>query len=364
MHNELIYELALNNVPKIGNVLSSRLLRHFKSAKNVFDANENDLLKVSGIGTTHIQEIKLFNDFSAYENEISFIEKEKLQYQNILSNEYETNLKECIDAPLYYFSKGNFSWENRTNIAIVGTRQMTNYGKQIIDELLEYLADFQVNIISGFAYGVDIYTHKKCIELNIPTIGILAHGFDMIYPKIHKKFIKPMLENGGFITEYKSSTQPERENFLQRNRIIAGLSKATLIVESAFGGGAITTANYAFNYDREVFAAAGKIQDIYSQGCNALIKKNIAQIYTEPSDFDFLLDEKQIIKKINPQKKIFVELNAKEQKIFDYLSVNGKTQFDSLSLQLDFTTSELMNHLLVMEFNGIITQSAGKYFEI
>ncbi len=364
MYDELSYQLALKDISGIGNVLAIRLLKKFGEAKNIFEASKEQLLEVPGIGISHIKSLKSFNNFLSYQKEQEFMKTQNLSYHNILSDEYEINLKECTDAPMYYFSKGKFTWQNRVNIAIVGTRQITTYGRQVVDELLKYLAQFPINIISGFAYGTDIYTHNKCIELNIPTIAVLAHGFDTIYPKIHKKFIKPILENGGFITEYKSGTQPERENFLQRNRIIAGLSKTTIVIESAFGGGAITTANYAFNYDREVFAVAGKVQDVYSQGCNMLIKKNIAQIYTQPNDLEYLFEAKPKIQKEKAETINLTALNIEEQHIYNYLSKNGKTQFDTLAHHLNSTTSQLMNTLLVMEFAGIIKQSAGKYFEI
>jgi len=363
-YSELLHCLCLKNTAGIGNILANRLLYHFKSAKNIFEAKDSDFEKISGIGINHIKNIRnSYTKINNYASEIDYILENSIQANTIFNTNYSKLLAEIPDSPITYFSKGNFNLNEKINISIVGTRKMTSYGKQIIEEIIEFLSQYNINIISGLAYGVDIAAHKFCIEKGVPTVAVLAHGFKHLYPASHKKYLKSIMENGGIITEYTSETLPIKENFLQRNRIIAGLSPVTIVIESAFGGGAITTANYAFNYDREIFAVPGKTTDIYSQGCNRLISQNKAQIFNRPEDLiDIIGLNKTIHSQI--QSKLFLDLNENEEKIVSILKENKRMQIDSLSNTLEKPTYQLMNILLELEFKGIIRPLAGKYFEL
>ena len=263
------------------------------------------------------------------------------------------------------FYDGNIRLENRPVISIVGTRNMTLYGKDFIEKLLSDIKPYNPVIVSGFAYGVDITAHKAALENGLQTIGILAHGLDRIYPKVHKKYMAKVLENGGFYTEYGHQTEPLRENFLQRNRIIAGISDATIVVESAVKGGALVTAEMANGYNREVFAVPGRTTDVYSQGCNSLIRTNKAQLLNSANDLMYYLNWDQLKKPektIQPQ--LFVNLQGDEKTVYDFLQQNGKNTLDHIALETKIPVFKLSSLLLGLELQGLIRPLPGKYFEV
>jgi predicted Rossmann fold nucleotide-binding protein DprA/Smf involved in DNA uptake len=205
--------------------------------------------------------------------------------------------------------------------------------------------------------------HQLAIENGLQTIGVLAHGLNQIYPKTHKKYMAKMEENGGFITEFWSSTNPDKENFVRRNRIVAGIAEATIVIESADKGGSLITANLANDYNRDVFAVPGRVTDKYSQGCNNLIKTQKANVLTTAADLIYILNW-DIEKKTKPiQKQLFVNLEPDEQKIYDFLLKNGKELLDSIALQCDFPIFKISGMLLNMELKGVIRPLPGKLFE-
>jgi DNA processing protein len=242
---------------------------------------------------------------------------------------------------------------------------MSAYGRDFTHNLVEELAAYNPIIVSGFAYGVDICAHKAAVKNNLQTIAVLAHGFETIYPKVHKQYINQLNKKGGFLTEFWSEEQPLRENFLKRNRIVAGISKATIIVESAEKGGSLVTADIANSYNRDVFALPGRITDFYSKGCNNLIKNNKAHLLNTPSDVVQLLnwDIKEKQQKVI-QKQLFIDLNDDEQKIYDYLKNNGKQLLDVIALDSGIPLFQLSSILLQMELKGITKPLPGKMFEI
>jgi DNA processing protein len=235
----------------------------------------------------------------------------------------------------------------------------------ISDENLEEIKGTAAIIVSGYAYGVDICAHKVAIKNNLQTIAVLAHGFEQIYPKVHKKYINQVNENGGFLTEFWSEEQPLRENFLKRNRIVAGISKATIIIESAEKGGSLVTADIANSYNRDVFAVPGRANDIYSKGCNNLIKNNRATLLTSSEDIVKMLnwDIQKTPKKVI-QKQLFIDLNENEQKIYDLLSDKGQQLLDVISLECNIPIYQLSSILLQMEMKGITKPLPGKLFEL
>lgn len=248
-------------------------------------------------------------------------------------------------------------------ISIVGTRQITSYGTEFCKKLIEDIAPLDPVIVSGFAYGVDIVAHQLAMDFNLQTIGVLAHGLNQTYPRTHKKYIAQMEENGGFMTEFWSSSNPDKEKFVRRNRIVAGMTEATIVIESADKGGSLITANMANDYNRDVFAVPGRVTDKYSQGCNNLIKTQKANVLTSAADLIYMLNWDLSEKPKAVQKQLFVELEVNEQKIYDFLLKNGKELLDIIALQCDFPIYKISGILLNMELKGVIRPLPGKLFE-
>ncbi len=364
-NEEIYYLLALQKVKGVGDISAKKLLRHFGSATEIFKAAKNNSIDVPDIGTYMIQQIKGFNDFERVNIEMDYIAKNNIKITTIFDDDYPKKLFHAPDSPILFFSKGNFSLESRKTISIVGTRNITAYGKRVVAEIIESLKAFNPIIISGLAYGVDIEAHISALKNDLETIGVLGHGFQRIYPAVHRKIADSMLNQGGLITEFWHTDIIDRNNFLQRNRIVAGISEATLIIESGEKGGALVTADIANSYNRDVFAIPGRINDTYSKGCNNLIKNQQAQLITSGEEIiQFLQWEEKPVKNKNIQLNLFVDLNPDEQKIYDYLIENGKTSLDNLSVALQMPVSKTAQTLLQMELSNIVASLAGKQFEV
>ena len=243
---------------------------------------------------------------------------------------------------------------------------MTSYGRAFCKEVIQGLKEYNPIIISGFAYGVDICAHQQAIENELQTIAVLAHGFDHIYPKAHKKYITKLNENGGFITEFWHNEAPLREHFLKRNRIVAGMSKATIVIESAARGGALVTADIANSYSRDVFAVPGRTSDVFSKGCNHLIKDHKAAVLTDANDIAKMLnwDLKQAKQPKPKQRQLFLELNEVEQSVYDYLIQHGKRALDAIALECAIPVYKLAPLLLQLELKGVLRPLPGKLFEV
>ena len=303
--------------------------------------------------------------FQKAENELRFIEKENIKILHFQDTNYPKHLQNCFDSPVILFQSGKIDLSNRKIISIVGTRQITSYGYTFTQQLIEDLAPLKPIIVSGFAYGVDIVAHQAAIDCGLQTIGVLAHGLNQIYPKNHKKYMAKMEENGGFLTEFWSKSQPDRENFVKRNRIVAGITEATIVIESAEKGGSLITTQIANDYNRDVFAVPGRTTDKYSQGCNNLIKTQRAHLLHSAADLVYILNwelKKKEEKAI--QKQLFVSLEPEEQKIYDYLLKTGKDDLDSIAIACDLPTYTLSSLLLNMELKGVIKPLPGKLFEL
>jgi DNA processing protein len=365
---DLLYVLALQKVEGVGDIVAKKLINHCGSAREVFNAKPQHLKSIDGIGEILIQKLKDKTVFHKAEQELKFIEAEKINVCYYQSENYPERLKHCIDGPILLFSAGNIDFNNRRMISIVGTREITSYGTEFCKKLIEDLAVFNPIIVSGFAYGVDIVAHKAAMDNDLQTIGILAHGLNQIYPKSHKKYVAKMEQKGGFLTEFWSNSNPDKENFVRRNRIVAGMSEATIVIESAEKGGSLITANIANDYSRDVFAVPGRTTDKFSQGCNDLIKTQRANLLTSAADLVYNLNWKLEIasKSRNDksiQKQLFVSLNNEEQKIYDYLQKNGKQLLDVIALDCDFPIFKISSILLNMELKGVIRPLPGKLFE-
>jgi len=361
---ELLHILALLNSEGVGDVLAKKLIAQFGSATAVFSQKNQLLSKISGIGAVTIHALKDKNNFNRAENEIEFINKNSIDYSYFKDEDYPSNLNHCFDAPVLLFKKGNINFKKQKIISIVGTRQITNYGKSVLDELFQGIKEYNPIIVSGFAYGVDIYAHKLAIKHNLQTIAVLAHGLDRIYPSVHEKYVKKLIENGGMLSDFWSDTNPDRENFVKRNRIVAGLSQATVVIESAEKGGSLITADIANSYNRDVFAIPGRITDAYSRGCNQLIKTNKAAVLTSVKDLAYILNwEKDNAAKKTIQKQLFIELSEAEKKVYNYLLKEGKQQLDIIALHCNLPIFKIATLLLNLELKGVIRPLPGKIFE-
>ena len=363
---ELLAVLRLQITKNVGDIIAKKLINNFGSATDVFKAKKIDLLKIDGIGEFIIKHLLDESNIAKAETELNYIQKNNIEYIYYLDDNYPKNLKDsnCSDAPILLFKEGNINLNHQKTIAIVGTRNITNYGKGFCNALIADLAQYNPIIVSGFAYGADICAHKAALDYNLQTIGVFAHGLETVYPKTHKKYIAPMLEHGGFLTEFWHKESPLRENFLKRNRIVAGISKATIVIESGEKGGSLVTADIANSYSRDVFAVPGKTTDIYSTGCNNLIKNNQAHLLTSAEDIVQMLNW-DIKKKEEPQQiALFIDLNPEEQKVYDYLLANGKQMLDVIAMECKIPTYKVSSIVVQMELKGIIKPHPGKMFSV
>lgn len=362
---ELLYTLALQRVPNLGDTSAKKLIQAVGSAEGIFKEKKSRLLKIEGIGQIKLKELSLDLHLPEAEVELAFIESHNINYSYFQDKHYPEGLKHCLDGPILFFYKGNIDIQNKKLISIVGTRNATTYGIAFCEKLLENMAPLNPVIISGFAYGIDITAQKKAMELGLQTIGCLAHGFNQIYPKTHKKYVAKMEENGGFITEFWSNDAFDRNNFLKRNRIIAGLSEATIVIESADKGGSLVTADIANSYNREVFAVPGRANDSQSQGCNNLIKRQQAHLVTSAADVVYHLGWEIDERKSKPkQTQLFVELTKEEKTIWNYLKEKDKELLDVIAIECNLPTFKLASILLNMELKGVIRPLPGKMFQV
>lgn len=365
MKNEqLLYYLALQSSDGIGDINAKKLIAHCGSAEAVFKEKSHQLKKIDGIGQRIIKGLKNANVMHRAEAELEFINKNNVQVSTFLEDDYPERLKHCIDGPIVLFQKGNINLKQQKMISIVGTRMITIYGKSFLKEFIADLKKYNPVIISGLAYGIDVFAHQQAMENNLQTIGVFAHGLDTVYPKIHQKEAEKMQENGGLMTEFWSNTNPDRENFVKRNRIVAGLSEATVVVESASRGGSLITADIANSYNRDVFAVPGRVTDQFSVGCNQLIKSNKAALITSVKDLEYILNwETEDKKPKSIQKQLFVELNDDEQKIYDHLLKEGKQSLDTIALHCAFPIQKTATVLFNLEMKGTVKPLPGKIYE-
>ncbi|UUF15543.1 MULTISPECIES: DNA-processing protein DprA [Flavobacterium] len=360
---DLFYLLALMKVDGVGDIMAKKLLNHCGNAEAIFNSKTNQIAAIDGVGSVMLKNIKDKAIFEKANQELEFIRKNDIKISFFQDETYPDRLKHCIDSPVLIFTGGNIDLKNKKIISIVGTRQITSYGTEFCRKLIEDLAPLDPVIVSGFAYGVDIVAHQFAMDYKLQTIGVLAHGLNQVYPKAHKKYMAKMEENGGFITEFWSTSNPDKENFVRRNRIVAGISEATIVIESADKGGSLITANLANDYNRDVFAVPGRVTDRYSQGCNDLIKTQKANLLTSAADLIYVLNWDIENKPKAIQKQLFIDLDPDEQKIYDFLLKNGKELLDTIALECNFPVFKISGILLNMELKGVIRPLPGKLFE-
>ncbi len=367
MSNDLLYQIALSLTPNIGPVQAKILVEQFGSAENIFKAKISQLKNTEGIGEIRAGSIKNFDRFQEAEEEIKFIEKYNIQPLFISDEKYPTRLLNCYDSPELLYYKGNADLNAAKIVAIVGTRTHTEYGKQVTEKLLKDLASLNVLVVSGLAYGIDAIAHKAALKNNLPTVGVLAHGLDQIYPTHHSSLAKDMLKNGGLLTEFRSRTNPDKHNFPTRNRIVAGMSDATIVIETGIKGGSMITAELANSYNKDVFAFPGKVTDNKSAGCNYLVKSNKAMLLTDAQDLVEIMgwEEKAKSKKEERrQKELFIELSKEERIVVDILKEKEAVHIDEINLRSNLSSSAIAAAILNMELQGVINSLPGKMYSL
>lgn len=362
---ENIYAIALRHCPLVGDVIFRKLVGEVGSAVEVWKLSKSGLQNIFGIGRKIADEIGNPEHLKFAEKEIAFCEQNNIKINLRHLGDLPSLLNECEDAPAILYQKGNFD-STRKVVSIVGTRNITSYGKQFLGDFLKATKNENITTISGLALGVDAEVHEISIQHHIPTVAILAHGFHTLYPSKNRKLSQKILqENGALFTEFNSSQKPDRENFIQRNRIIAGLSPATIVVETAFGGGSISTATFANNYNRDVYALPGRIDEKYSQGCNQLIHQNKAAIISTISSLIEnlgLLQSDEKIGELFPSSEIKVSLPEQQQNLLSILDKKTPLSLDEISQKLAIPTYKILPDLLQLEILGYIKALSGRQY--
>lgn len=368
--NQLKYQIGITLIKGVGPNLAKNLIAYLGSVEAVFTEKKQNLAKIPGIGEVLSKEIVSQDVLRRAEKEIEFIEKNRIQTHFFTQKSYPYRLKECPDSPVMIYYKGTANLNDGKFVSIVGTRKATESGKAICENIIEMLSGKITNlvIVSGMAYGIDICAHKSALDCGVPTIGVMGHGLDRVYPSLHRATAVKMVENGGLLTEFISQTNPDRQNFVQRNRIIAGLCDALLVVESAVKGGALITADLANDYNRDVFAVPGRIGDELSGGCNALIKYNKASLVETAEDIMRLMNWEENKMSKSPeviQTTLFENLTEEEEKIVGLLRQNPDgINVNEMTIMLKMAFSKLSSKLLEMEFRGLVKCLPGGIYKL
>lgn len=359
---DLKYTLALSFMKGIGNVTARQLIERYQSAQLAWEsvcADDGLQLALDSMDE-HPKRHNQWLDLA--EQELDFCSKNNIHIQTYFDEDYPALLKTCTDAPLVLFTKGHSHPSNRKHIALVGTRKITAYGLRFLNQFMHDLKEYQLTIVSGLAYGCDIEAQKLALELGIPTWAVMANSLGRVYPSAHRDIAHHILGQGGWISESPSFKRVVPEFFVKRNRIIAGMSHITVVIESGYRGGSLATAKYAHDYNRPVFALPGRVTDLLSEGCNALINNRKAKMLTSADD---VLHFFQFNKTSNRQQlHVELDLSEDEKKIFQQLQNRGKTHLDQLSLDLNRSSFELLPMLLNLELRQVVKSSSGNYFEV
>lgn len=365
MNNELLHQLALTLIPNIGDVHSKALINIYGNASDIFKAPLHQLEKIEGIGRIRAKSIKSFADFSVCENEIRFLEKEKITPVFITDEIYPQRLLHCYDSPPLLFFKGNAHLNARKIVSIVGTRSNSEYGRQMCEKLVEELSRQNVTVVSGLAFGIDTIAHKSAVKNNLPTIAVLAHGLDRIYPSQNKYLAKEMQEYGGLLTDFRSGTSPDKQNFPRRNRIVAGICDALIVVESNRRGGSLITAEIAGSYHKDLFAVPGRANDIKSEGCNYLIKNNKASMITSADDIlqEMNWSPKPPVSK-KQQQQLYIEFSQSEKILLNILQESSPAEVDELYRRSGLSSGVVAEALLMLEMQGVVQSLPGKKYQV
>ena len=362
MKEDLLYKIAVTKIAKVGPVTARNLISYCGGVKAIFQSNKKDLLKIPGIGETTIANLHDKKVLFEAERELKFVEANNINPLFFLDKDYPSRLKHFQDSPILLYYKGNADLNAPHIVSIVGTRTPTVRGKAFCEEIVEGLSLYNVLIVSGLAYGIDAIAHQASLENKLATIGVLGHGLSRIYPTKHKRMADQMLDCGGLLTEFSSEVDIEREHFPMRNRIIAGMCDALIVIETAQKGGSMISAHMANNYNKDVFAVPGRLNDKFSQGCNHLIKTHKASLIESAEDIGYVMrwDKKSEVKSV--QKSLFVELSENERQIVDLLQNEEDLSIDKLSQETQFNSSKMAELMLDLEFKGIVKTLPGKRY--
>ena len=363
MNKQLLFQIAVTLIPGIGDISGKRFVSYCGGAEAIFKETRKSLEKISGMREVTIDALSKPNEIlKRAEQEVNFIENNGIKPLFYQDADYPRRLLQCDDSPMMLYYKGNANLNASRVVAIVGTRNVTEYGKENCINLVNDLVEEQVLVVSGLAYGVDTIAHRTAVKAGISTVGVLGNGFQQIYPAANKKLASEMLSNGGLLTECMSGTLPDRENFPRRNRIIAGMADAVIVIESALKGGSLITADLANSYSRDVFAYPGRVMDLYSQGCNYLIRTNRAHLMESVANLRYVMRwERQHGEE--RQTTIFRELTEDEEKIMDCFEKQSIVNLDDLIVKTDLPTTKLASLLLNLEFDGILMALPGKRYQ-
>ena len=363
MNYEILYQIAITLIPGIGDISGKKFIAYCGSAEAVFQETRKTLEKINGMRDVTIDALCHPKDLlKRAEQEVEFIEKNGIRPLFYLDADYPRRLLQCDDSPMMLYYKGNANLNANRVVAIVGTRNITDYGKENCVQLVSDLVDDYVTVVSGLAYGADTVAHRNAIKAGIPTVGVLGNGLQQIYPAANKKLASEMLANGGLLTECMGGTLPERENFPRRNRIIAGMADAVIVIESALKGGSLITADLANSYSRDVFAFPGRVNDIYSQGCNYLIRTNRAHLMESVANLRYVMRWEQQ-QSTERQTTIFREFTDDEKKIMDCFGNKSVVNLDDLIVSTELPTTKLASLLLNLEFDGIVMALPGTRYQ-
>jgi DNA processing protein len=371
LENDLKFKIALSLVPKVGNQLAKKLVAFCGTPEAVFREKKAILEKIPNIGKTIASNIFSFKNFKIAEKEVEYTFKNDIKTLFYTDDDYPFRLKECYDAPIVLYSKGKINYNQQRVVSIVGTRNPTKYGRDMTEKLLHDIADCDVLVVSGMAYGIDITAHKMAVQNDLSTIGVIAHGHSAMYPAAHRNFADKIISKGqgNILSEYMSDILPERENFPTRNRIVAGLSDATIVIESKLSGGSLITAEIANAYARDVFAFPGKSTDEFSAGSNKLIKTNKAALIDSADDIKYLmrwLQEDTKLSKQQLQAKIDFPLDLKDEEkvILQLLQKNKDLHIEHFITAMQLNSSDLAFLLLELEMKSLVKALPGKKYAL
>lgn len=368
MNADLLYQIALTLVPQIGPVQARNLVTQFGTARAIFQCPAHSLKRIEGIGESRAAAIKSFRDFAVAEKEIAFIEQFRITPLFITDPAYPKRLLNCHDAPILLYYKGSADLNASKVIAVIGTRTHTEYGRMATEKLIADLAGLGILVISGLAHGIDAIAHKAALQNGLPTVGVLAHGLSQVYPSRHTGLAREIVkEGGGLLTEFMSPAIPDKHQFPARNRIVAGMSDATIVVESGVKGGSMITAELANGYNRDVFAFPGKTTDPKSAGCNHLIRNHKAFLLTDAAALKESMNWENGAHptgKNNRQKAIFIELSSEERLLMDLLNETGSMHIDEINLRSGLSNSTVAAAILNMELQNIIFARPGKRYSL
>ncbi len=354
--------IALSKVDKVGPILAKYLISYCGGVEEVFSADKKLLNKIPNIGPATISKLKDTEVFRKADEQIAFNDKHGIRSYTYLDEDYPSRLKHFETSPIVIHFNGGGELNHRRTVGIIGTRKPTDRGHLICEKIVNGLKSYDVQIISGLAYGIDSLAHKYAVEQGIPTIGVLGHGHDIIYPATNRALAQKMLPKGGTLTEFSIKSRVDREHFPMRNRIIAAMSDAVIVIESAQKGGSIITANFANQYNKDVFAVPGRVNDEFSVGCNKLIKEHKANLLESAADIAYIMRWEELDKQKSVQSAMFVELDDTEKKIITIIKDSPDINIDELNFKLKLSTSQLAAKIINLEFKGILKCLPGKKF--